>query len=514
MSGEQPVVDDAGRELDRIRLTGVEATGWHGLLPDERRDGQRFVADVVVHLDTRRAAARDDLSHSVDYGRLAEEVHAVLAGEPVDLIETLAERVAATVMAHPGVLAVDVVVHKPQAPIRVPFGDVAVEIHRDRRKLPAAEPYRAHAPAPVVVGEPAPAAVVPTRTAAHAAHPRTAPLPVAEVPAVIPLPAPTSSVVPAAPTTPMVVPTFADVVGPGAGAPADAVPAATAVLGIAQADEHADESSDVPFPAPDDATATTVLPRTSAAPDEEPAPADVLNQRPTIPVDVVIALGSNLGPSQEILRGVVAELHQLPGLEVVDVSPLARTAPVGGPDQPDYLDAVVLGRTTLAPRELLHALQLMEDRHGRERHERWGPRTLDLDIVVYGSVLAVTDDLELPHPRAHQRAFVLQPWAQVDPGAVLPGLGGGPVGQLAETAPDRDGVRWMALDWLTAPVQHTGSVDVAARAAASRPAPGPAASAAAGAASGPASGPASDIGPGPGLDDDEGEPAPAWPWGP
>ena len=512
MSGEQPVVDDAGRELDRIRLTGVEATGWHGLLPDERRDGQRFVADVVVHLDTRRAAARDDLSHSVDYGRLAEEVHAVLAGEPVDLIETLAERVAATVMAHPGVLAVDVVVHKPQAPIQVPFGDVAVEIHRDRRKLPAAEPYRAHAPAPVVVGEPAPTAVVPTRTAAHAAHPRTAPLPMAEVPAVIPLPAPTSSVATAAPTAPMVVPTFADVVGGGGTGPADAASAEGAVPGAAQADVPTGDSSDAPLPVPDDATATTVLPRTPGAPLEQPASVDVLDQRPAIPVDVVIALGSNLGPSQETLREVVAELHQLPGLEVVDVSPLARTAPVGGPDQPDYLDAVVLGRTTLAPRELLHALQLLEDRHGRERHERWGPRTLDLDIVVYGSVLAVTDDLELPHPRAHQRAFVLQPWAQVDPGAVLPGLGGGPVAQLADTAPDRDGVRWMALDWLTAPVQHTGSVDVPARA--SRPAPGAAPSdapifepsGASSASSGASSSPA--------LEDDEGEPGPAWPWGP
>jgi dihydroneopterin aldolase/2-amino-4-hydroxy-6-hydroxymethyldihydropteridine diphosphokinase len=66
-------------------------------------------------------------------------------------------------------------------------------------------------------------------------------------------------------------------------------------------------------------------------------------------------------------------------------------------------------------------------------------------------VLAVTDDLELPHPRAHERAFVLEPWAQVDPQAVLPGLGGGPVAALAATAPDREGIRWLALDWLTAP---------------------------------------------------------------
>ena len=78
-------------------------------------------------------------------------------------------------------------------------------------------------------------------------------------------------------------------------------------------------------------------------------------------------------------------------------------------------------------------------------------RTLDIDIVLYGSVLAVTDDLELPHPRAHERAFVLQPWAQIAPDAVLPGLGGGPVAALAATAPDRDGIRWLALDWLAAP---------------------------------------------------------------
>ena len=122
---------------------------------------------------------------------------------------------------------------------------------------------------------------------------------------------------------------------------------------------------------------------------------------------------------------------------------------MGGPEQSDYLNTVVLAWTTLAPRALLRVTQAIENAHGRERHERWGPRTLDIDIVLYGSVLAVTDDLELPHPRAHQRAFVLQPWAQVDPDAILPGLGGGPVGALAATAPDRDGVRWLALDWLT-----------------------------------------------------------------
>lgn len=125
---------------------------------------------------------------------------------------------------------------------------------------------------------------------------------------------------------------------------------------------------------------------------------------------------------------------------------------MGGPGQPDFLNAVVIARTTLSPRDLLRATAEVERVHGRERTVHWGPRTLDVDIIVYGQVSAGTDDLELPHPRAHERAFVLQPWAQVRPDAVLPGLGGGPVAQLAATAPDRDGVRWLALDWLTAPV--------------------------------------------------------------
>uniref|UniRef100_UPI001010F593 2-amino-4-hydroxy-6- hydroxymethyldihydropteridine diphosphokinase n=1 Tax=Cellulomonas endophytica TaxID=2494735 RepID=UPI001010F593 len=179
---------------------------------------------------------------------------------------------------------------------------------------------------------------------------------------------------------------------------------------------------------------------------------DALDEPPSEPVPVVLAIGANLGAAQETLRRAVGDLDAVPGLEVLEVSPLARTAAVGGPDQPDYLNAVLLARTTLAPRELLRATQGVEAAHGRVRLERWGPRTLDVDIVTYGRLVAAADDLELPHPRAHERAFVLAPWAQVDPRADLPGLGGGPVPALAATAPDRAGVRWLALDWLTAPV--------------------------------------------------------------
>ena len=362
---------------DRIRLTGVRAIGYHGVLPEERRDGQEFVADVVLHLDTREAAATDRLDRTVDYGGLATGVAQILAGDPVDLIETVAERIAALALSEPAVFGVDVVVHKPGAPITVPFGDVTVEVHRDRNH-----------------------------------------------PAVVPVPGLASSTAHPTPPTP-----------PAHLAPPTAV--AAQVVPSAQA---------MPTPTP------PALPEHApTTPVADLGPVDHLDEPPTEPVDVVLGLGSNLGSSQETLRCAIDELSGVDGLRVTGIAPLARTGAVGGPEQPDFLNTVVLATCTLSPRALLRACQGIEQAHGRVRDERWGPRTLDVDLICYGSVLAVTDDLELPHPRAHSRAFVLEPWAQIDPDAMLPGLGGGPVALLATTAPDRDGIRWLALDWWTRP---------------------------------------------------------------
>lgn len=117
---------------DTISLTGITAVGHHGVFEHERRDGQPFVVDVVLHLDLRPAGESDDLTRTAHYGELAEHVSRIVTGEPLNLIEALAERIAAHVLASFPVNAVEVTVHKPKAPIEVAFGDVAVSIYRER----------------------------------------------------------------------------------------------------------------------------------------------------------------------------------------------------------------------------------------------------------------------------------------------------------------------------------------------------------------------------------------------
>jgi dihydroneopterin aldolase/2-amino-4-hydroxy-6-hydroxymethyldihydropteridine diphosphokinase len=280
---------------DQIVLTGVSATGYHGVLEHERREGQTFVVDVTMDVDLAPAGASDDLADTVSYAEVAGDVVALIEGEPLDLIESLAERIARSVLARPLVEAVEVVVHKPQAPVGHPFTDVAVRVRRER---------------------------------------------------------------------------------------------------------------------------------------ETP---------------VVIALGSNVGDSLDTLRDAAVALFGL--IDIDAVSPRVETDPVGGPEQPPYLNAVVTGTTSLSPRALLRFLHDIEGAHGRTRDVRWGPRTLDLDLIQYGDPAFNTDIqmddalLTLPHPRAHERAFVLVPWAQADPEATL--RVAGEVRRVAELvmAMDTSGVR-------------------------------------------------------------------------
>jgi 2-amino-4-hydroxy-6-hydroxymethyldihydropteridine diphosphokinase len=153
---------------------------------------------------------------------------------------------------------------------------------------------------------------------------------------------------------------------------------------------------------------------------------------------VVLAVGSNLGDRLGTLQGCVQAIGALGDTDVLAISPVYETAPVGGPAQSDYLNAVVIVSTGLRPLDLLMAIQGIETAFGRVRAERFGPRTLDIDIISYAEEVSGDPVLTLPHPRAHERAFVLAPWHDIDAGASLPGRG--PVaGVLAGL--DRRGVR-------------------------------------------------------------------------
>ncbi|MCC5578563.1 2-amino-4-hydroxy-6-hydroxymethyldihydropteridine diphosphokinase [Microtetraspora sp. AC03309] len=138
---------------------------------------------------------------------------------------------------------------------------------------------------------------------------------------------------------------------------------------------------------------------------------------------VVLALGSNLGRRMENLQGAIDALFDAPGLTFVAVSPVYETDPVGGPEQDPYLNAVVVAESMLDAWALLERAQSIENAFGRVRVERWGPRTLDVDLITVDDVVSADPDLTLPHPRAHERAFVLVPWLRADPEATLTGHG-------------------------------------------------------------------------------------------
>jgi 2-amino-4-hydroxy-6-hydroxymethyldihydropteridine diphosphokinase len=136
---------------------------------------------------------------------------------------------------------------------------------------------------------------------------------------------------------------------------------------------------------------------------------------------VVIALGSNLGDRESYIQSALKQMATF--LTIERVSSLIETEPVGGPSQGDYLNAVALCECELKPEELLNNLMDVEKNLGRVREEVNGPRTIDLDIISFGDLMIATKNLSLPHPRAHLRRFVLEPWLEVDPEAQLPGRG-------------------------------------------------------------------------------------------
>ncbi|EFG47474.1 2-amino-4-hydroxy-6-hydroxymethyldihydropteridine diphosphokinase [Brevibacterium mcbrellneri ATCC 49030] len=281
---------------DRITLTGLKARGFHGVFDFEKREGQDFVVDVVLHADHAQAGASDRLEDTINYADVAQIVADRVTGEPFDLIEALAWAIAGDLLRVAG--SVEVTVHKPQAPIDQDFQDVSVTVRRtgvERERL-----------------------------------------------------------------------------------------------------QH---------------------------------------ERRARGGQAVIGVGANMGNPAETVQSAMDALDLHPHITILQRSSLYRSAPVGGVEQDDFINAVMTVEATLSAYELLGVCQGIELAHGRTRDVRWGPRTLDLDLIRFtpheglgrgeglgdaGAELKLTDPvLTLPHPEAGNRAFVLTPWHEIDPSATI-----------------------------------------------------------------------------------------------
>ena len=340
----------------------------HGVYDFERARDQRFSADIIMWVET--AGATDDIAATVSYADIADEAMAVLTGTAVDLIETLAETIAARVMSHEGVVGTEVTVHKPDAPIDHPFADVSVTVRAGQT---------------------------------------------------------------------------------------DAMPLSLSLKGIYEAEDGSVLTGEIEAygraqaPSPAQQKRREPLPSRRAAhaaerEEDTSRPAHLRSRR------VVLAIGGNLGDVPVTLMHTVEALSYMEGFQIDDVSPIMRTKPVLAPGQapqPDYWNAVVVGSAIATPDELFAQTSRIERELGRERHERWGARTVDIDIIQIEGLASSDPVLTLPHPRAKERAFVLAPWLLCEPDAILEGVGR--VSDLLADTPDREGIIDAVDDWLEDP---------------------------------------------------------------
>ena len=353
-----------------IALKGLGALANHGVYDFERDRNQRFSADIVMWVET--AGATDDIAATVSYADIADEAMAVLTGTAVDLIETLAETIAARVMGHEGVVGTEVTVHKPDAPIDHPFADVSVTVRAGQTdamplSLSLKGVYEAE-DGSVLTGE-------------------------------------------------------------------------IEAYGRAQAPSPAEQEQSGALPTRRDVQAAHAAPAHDAT-----RPERLRSRR------VVLAIGGNLGDVPVTLMHTVEALSYMEGFQIDDVSPIMRTKPVLAPGQapqPDYWNAVVVGSAIATPDELFAQTSRIERELGRERHERWGARTVDIDIIQIEGLASSDPVLTLPHPRAKERAFVLAPWLLCEPDAILEGVGR--VSDLLADTPDREGIIDAVDDWLEDP---------------------------------------------------------------
>ncbi|QWW19861.1 2-amino-4-hydroxy-6-hydroxymethyldihydropteridine diphosphokinase [Schaalia sp. 19OD2882] len=423
-----------GELLDVITLDGLCIDGVHGVLDSERAAPQPFRVDVRMWVDFSAAEDSDQVTDTVSYADAAAIAAEVVRGRPVRLIETLATRIARRIQLDPRVRGVQVTVHKPEAPIGESFRDVSVSVTRGEaaqqvvtHEVPEAlrVTQQIDGRTVTITGSQAPQVLAVARSLLDLQQEVTLTGPMAEgvetgrvladVPDV-PLPAEF--------TRTIEMPVVAEAAGPGSS------PSARRSRSARSRGSHA-------------------APGTRSAARAERARASVTQGEHKA---VVLALGGNVGDVPTTLRDVIEVLVGVPGVRVDEVSPLLRTKAVLAPGQDvqeDHWNAVVLAHMSLPPEELLELVRALEDEFGRERHERWGARTLDIDIIQYEGVRSDAPELTLPHPRAHERAFVLAPWLLADPDARLDGHG--LVADLLPEAPDLTGILDAVQDWLEDP---------------------------------------------------------------
>ena len=252
---------------------------------------------------------------------------------------------------------------------------------------------------------------------------------------------------------------FADVSVTVRAGETDAMPLSLSLKGIYEAEDGSVLTGEIEAygraqaPSPAQQEHREVLPSRRAAHAAEAAreedtsrPAHLRSRR------VVLAIGGNLGDVPVTLMHTVEALSYMEGFQIEDVSPIMRTKPVLAPGQapqPDYWNAVVVGSAIASPDELFAQTSRIERELGRERHERWGARTVDIDIIQIEGLASADPVLTLPHPRAKERAFVLAPWLLCDPDAILEGVGR--VSDLLAHTPDREGIIDAVDDWLEDP---------------------------------------------------------------
>lgn len=373
---------------DTITLTGIRIEAAHGVLAKEKQYPQTFIVDATLHLDLSKAGLSDKLSDTVDYGQIARRIVSTVKSEQVNLLEYLANKIATAILLTPAIEAVDVTIHKPQAPLVVPFSDVSVSIHRTQ---------------------------MPIRSVREQAREEAG---------------------------------ETDEVLYGSSVNARQEAAAREMMAASRRAAEREVAAGREMAAHDVVDRAGTGGETTAAYDADAAQEPGGEHSPRVH-HAIIAMGGNLGNVASTLRQAVVSMDALKGNQIVGISPLYRTTPWGMEENtPDFLNAVVELDTTMSAPQLLQALQLIEAAHGRTREVHWGSRPLDLDIIDFDGMVSTHPDLTLPHPRAWQRAFVLAPLADIDPDFEFTGEHGGPVTELLKHAPDRDGVEMVSQTWI------------------------------------------------------------------